>query len=175
MSCDIHTHIEYNQNLCVGTTYGERIYKKKWVCGDYYKLNPYFEFDTTETEYELVGFHDDRDYTLFSILANVRNYGDTKYIDEPRGIPNDCSKQVRNDCEEWDCDGHSHSYFTLYELITWLDENSYDEDNTLISLIDDMKKRADEDYFIRSYLWEIKPQEALEKAKDMRIVFWFDN
>ncbi len=67
-----------------------------------------------------------RNYNLFSILANVRNgYGfagiDTgdafNYIDEPRGIPMDASPEYRYECKHWGVDGHSHSYFTVQELL----------------------------------------------------------
>jgi hypothetical protein len=54
---------------------------------------------------------------MFSILANVRNYGETEYIDEPRGLPEDVTEMVKEDAENWGIDGHSHSYLTLKELI----------------------------------------------------------
>jgi hypothetical protein len=65
---------------------------------------------------------------LFAILADVRNgYGfagcDTgdgfKPIAEPRGLPEDVSPGVKKMSDYWDCDGHSHSYFTLKELLDY--------------------------------------------------------
>jgi hypothetical protein len=69
--------------------------------------------------------YEDRNYDLFAILADVRNgYGfagvDTgdgfRPIAMPRGVPEDASQYYKNEVNQWDGDGHSHSYFTLDEL-----------------------------------------------------------
>lgn len=109
MGCDIHVHVEYKR--CVNGV-------QKWVCGDYFKVNPYWG-EEDEPRYYLVGFCDYRDYSRFAVLANVRNYGSTEYIDEPRGLPDDVTAEVLKDADEWGLDGHSHSYFTLKELIDY--------------------------------------------------------
>lgn len=66
-----------------------------------------------------------RNYSLFAILANVRNgYGvagvDTGDgfvpISMPRGLPDDVSRDVRARVGYWGPDGHSHSWLTLREL-----------------------------------------------------------
>lgn len=73
-------------------------------------------------------FFDDRNYSLFAILADVRNgYGfagvDTGDgfvpIAEPRGLPNDVTVEVKGESDSWDVDGHSHSYFTVAELLAY--------------------------------------------------------
>lgn len=112
MGCDIHNHIEY-----LKTINGEN----KWICGDYFMVNPYYEegIDDGEKPLELVGFCNNRNYGLFSILAGVRNYSDNKPIAEPKGLPEDLSKEVKEDIEYWGTDGHSHSYFTLKELLDY--------------------------------------------------------
>jgi len=110
MGCDIHTHVEIKQHI-------NR--EEKWCCADYFKLNRYFDGIESEKEYELVGFCDDRNYSLFATLANVRNYGDTAFISEPKSIPEDTCKEIKQDFEYWGCDAHSASYFTLKELIEW--------------------------------------------------------
>lgn len=109
MGCDIHTHVEY-----LRTVNGN----KEWIDGNFYKRNPYFEKgkDDGEQELEIVHPYSDRNYTLFSILADVRNYGNNKPICEPKGLPIDCCKEIREESERWGCDGHSHSWFTLEEL-----------------------------------------------------------
>lgn len=57
-----------------------------------------------------------RNYALFALLADVRNdYGITP-IDEPRGIPEDISAEIKEKHEWWDFCGHSASWFTLSEL-----------------------------------------------------------
>lgn len=58
-----------------------------------------------------------RNYTLFSILAGVRNSCSLKPIREPRGIPSDVSDSVIAGSDEWGPDGHSHSYLSVKELL----------------------------------------------------------
>jgi hypothetical protein len=206
MGCDIHIHVEYKRNI--GGV-------EKWLCGDYFKINPYNGYDEYEPDYNLVGLCDNRNYSRFAILANIRNYGNNPYIDEPRGLPDDVTAEVKEDSENWGIDGHSHSYFTLRELIDYqenieplkhrgmispdaqkaLDEDGilpdswcqwtnqagwafreWEEENTvLVPLIEAIKQRADELHVIYDWLWECIPQEAYEKADNIRIVFWFDN
>lgn len=122
MGCDIHIHVEYKHNKFIGYDENKKpLYKEVWTCGDYFKINPYFDRHTAqfghERPYDLVGFCDGRNYSRFATLANVRNYGNTPYIDEPRGLPADVTKEVKADADDWGDDGHSHSYFTLKELI----------------------------------------------------------
>jgi len=73
-------------------------------------------------------FYDDRNYNLFAILADVRNgrgFAGVKTgegfvpIDQPRGTPEDASETYRQLVKSWDSDGHSHSYFTLRELLDY--------------------------------------------------------
>ena len=216
MGSDIHNHIEYRKESYIGTDKnGKSKYKSKWLCGDYFKLNPLYGIFKGEREYELVGFCEDRNYDLFATLADVRNYGDTPYIAEPRGLPKDVTKKVKKESDDWGEDGHSHSYFTLKELIEYqstikplkhsgmispeaqkeLDENGklptewcqmtniegwerreWEEENTvLVPLIEALKARAEDLCVIREWEWEKAPKKALEKADNIRIVFWFDN
>jgi hypothetical protein len=109
MGCDIHIHVEYNRSVNGN---------KRWVCGDYFHVNPY-KGETGEPDFCLVDFCGDRNYSRFSILADVRNYGSNPYIDDPRGLPDDVTYEVKRSSNEWGCDGHSHSYFTLKELIDY--------------------------------------------------------
>lgn len=69
-----------------------------------------------------------RNYSLFAILANVRNgrgfagcdIGDGFVpIAEHKGLPSDVSSEIRAISDRWDCDGHSHSHFTLQELLDY--------------------------------------------------------
>lgn len=206
MGCDIHMHVEY-KSIING--------QNRWVCGDYFKVNPYFGEFPDEDPFVLVGLCDSRNYDRFAILANVRNYDNTPYIDDPRGLPADITKEVEEDAESWDDDAHSHSYFTLRELIDFqknvpplryrgmispeaqkaLDETGktpdkwyqythkegwawreWTEENTvLVPLIKALKQRADELYVIDGGLWRCDFNEACERAKNIRIVFWFDN
>ncbi|MCG7607162.1 hypothetical protein MHN83_07135 [Mycobacterium sp. CnD-18-1] len=57
-----------------------------------------------------------RNYYLFSALADVRNYQGIEPMAEPRGLPADVSRFVKNRSDEMGCDGHSHSWLSLAEL-----------------------------------------------------------
>ena len=69
-----------------------------------------------------------RNYALYSILADVRNYHDLPVIAEPKGLPDDISEELKNETaqeydpedEEWSdvwLGDHSFSWFTLRELL----------------------------------------------------------
>ena len=89
MGCDIHTHVEIKK-------------KNKWI-----------HIDEVPEEFEI------RNYSTFSILAGVRSSFNVKPISEPKGIPEDVSKETKESIEWWNGDGHSHSYLTLKELDTF--------------------------------------------------------
>lgn len=117
MGCDIHIHVEYKHRQFIGkNAKGENEFCEAWQCGDYFYLNPYYGFEN-EKKYNKSEFCEGRNYSRFATLANVRNYGDTPYISEPRGLPSDVTSEVKADSDAWGCDGHSHSYLTLKELI----------------------------------------------------------
>lgn len=110
MGCDIHFFTEYKR--VIGG-------QPKWVSMDYFKHNPYFsseESDDEGPEFDVVPLFGRRDYRLFSLLAGVRNYSKIKPISEPRGMPLNACHIIEKECARWDGDGHSHSFFTLYEL-----------------------------------------------------------
>lgn len=73
-------------------------------------------------------FYDGRNYNLFAILADVRNgrgFAGVKTgegfnpIDDARGVPEDASENYKRLVDAWEGDGHSHSYFTLRELLNY--------------------------------------------------------
>lgn len=73
-------------------------------------------------------FYDDRNYDVFSILANVRNgYGfagvDTGEgfipICTPKGLPSNISPKILEESNNWGIDGYSHSWLTLQELLAY--------------------------------------------------------
>lgn len=125
MGCDIHVFTEEKLN------YGNK--KGEWFNCDHYKKNIYFGTDEYEQEYQVIPIYDNRNYTLFSILANIRNYGNNEPISEPKGLPQDCCKEIREENERWGCDGHSHSYFTLKELIDWKNTHPYETHQGFVS------------------------------------------
>ena len=113
MGCDIHLYVEVRGPDKVWGSYEE------WV--DKYGEG---RFDVPYEKQVYTG----RSYDLFSILANVRNgYGfggvDTGEgfvpISEPRGLPDDVSFEVQRCADDWEADGHSHSYLTVQELMEY--------------------------------------------------------
>lgn len=111
MGCDIHAYVEFKGPYADGHEPWElanRPIKDKYGVSDYYAYSG-------------------RNYALFAILANIRNYSKSfNPISPPKGLPINRSDTVRRISEEWRLDGHSHSYFTLRELL------EYDWDQTII-------------------------------------------
>lgn len=63
----------------------------------------------------------DRKYSLFALLAGVRNLLGVTPIVEPRGLPKDMPEEYsrKNDYTGLDLeDGHTHSYLTAREIFT---------------------------------------------------------
>lgn len=110
MGCDIHLYVE------------KRGEDGTWVAADKWVKNPEYESDPEyESEY-VVDWKDllysDRNYSLFAVLAGVRNSYGIDPIYEPRGLPTDVTELVKAKSDRWGIDGHSHSYLTLAELET---------------------------------------------------------
>lgn len=162
MGCDIHLYTEMRR-----TINGEA----KWVNIDHFKLSPYYDGkDNAEKKYGIIRLYDTRNYRLFTILAGVRNYGDSDVvISPPKGIPADCSNMVAEEAEYWKLDGYSESYFTLKELKDFANENASSiEDSGLQGLIEKIEERKREAFSI----WD--NYEHPEHDENIRIVFWFD-
>lgn len=110
MGCDIHFYVEAK---------GEN---GKWVSKDKWEKE-----DNHVSNYPNA-YYNGRNYNMFAILANVRNgsgfagvdTGDGfKPIADPRGVPDDASPEYKLVSKQWDGDGHSHSYFTVAELLAY--------------------------------------------------------
>lgn len=143
MGCDIHIFLERKNN------------KNRWVDSMIYGNDVYEEGLKPLSDYR-------RDYTLFATLAGVR--GDNP-IERPKGIPEDCSPEYRKLCEDWGDDGHSHSYFTLRELIDAAPNYSEYRKQSLDGFILHLKniiKMLD--------IWVNK-----EEMEKYRVCFFFDN
>lgn len=102
-----------------------------------------------------------RDYTLFGILADVR--GDGPPLAAPRGVPDDASAGYRAIVERWGADGHTHSWYSLSELLaTDWDARGY--------------PRRDPDAIGGGWCRALDLLQALGRdGDDVRIVFFFDN
>jgi len=102
-----------------------------------------------------------RNYYLFAMLANVRNYhNEVVPISEPRGVPDDASDIYLKIVKFWDGDGHSHSYLTLKELHDAVNERE--------------AEFASQTYFIKTYEYLLKLASD-PNVEDVRLVFFFDN
>lgn len=133
-----------------------------------------------------------RNYELFADLAGVRGEGP-----DPKGLPEDVSPLIARSADEWDCDGHSHSYCSIeeFEEILKRHSESYDltDKSTLISW--DWKeygygpdeKEPPQDYVpLINYGKKLKEEMSKIDAIllggtpdpndiEVRLVFWFDN
>lgn len=121
MGTDIHLYCEYRSAET----------NMEWFNCDHYRLNPFYnKLDKIKSkeigeEYEeekwwVIPAYDDRNYTLFGILAGIRT-NENKSIDYPRGLPVDASKIVNKEAIHWKPYGYSHSWLTIRELIEYLE------------------------------------------------------
>ena len=128
-----------------------------WVTADtWYWEDTYWRADE---------YYHDRNYFLFAILADVRNQFRIDPLSEPRGIPADSCYPIKYIVNEWKGDGHSHSYFTLKELLD-VDWGKYcvklpEVDRT--DWLDDFKQSLNE------------LKEVDSNPENVRCVFFFDN
>ena len=119
----------------------------RWVSADSWSKDDSWHADE---------MYNGRSYYLFAILADVRNgSGEVEPIDYPRGIPDDASSGYKYVVDRWDGDGHSHSYFTLYEMMNY-DWSKYEMLGEFMETIEQMKS--------------IDPD-----PKNVRCCFFFDN
>lgn len=107
MGCDIHIYVE-------------RKCRDGWYNCDYFVPN--INYNGNNSEYVRIETYGGRNYSLFATLANVRNYGNTYFICEPKGFPDDASEYVEKEHDSWGWDAHSASYLTLQELIDFQNE-----------------------------------------------------
>lgn len=115
-----------------------------WVNADFWKMNPYHKIFDDEKPYELMELYGDRNYSMFTALCGVRDYsGKSPKISEPRGIPDDATELVKQECDYWDCDGHSHSYCTLLDVKKFVEGDNYPVYTGLIT--PEQAKALDED------------------------------
>lgn len=116
MGCDIHMYCEE-----LTTLHGN----KTWVNRDNWRLSEYYDlYPDREPQYIVEELHGSRNYRMFSALCGVRaQYDNFPKISEPRGIPEDSCKVIKEECDQWGYDGHSHSYVTLREVRDYVSKN----------------------------------------------------
>lgn len=167
MGCDIHVYLEKKVKV------NDEL---KWVNCDYYQKNEYYEEysgDDSEKEFNIVQFYGERSYTLFGILAGVRD-GYNIQISEPKGLPDDVTPEVKSISDYWGSDAHSHSYLTINEIYDFLravpitKQSSNPNDNPLKRFLDKMITRYEDEF------WNFEGTKD-ENGDYFRVVFWFDN
>lgn len=160
MGCDIHFYVERwtssNDYLGPRDLEDDRDQKinellddvpvsYRWVSADKWQIEDgEWQIDWNDE------YYGGRNYYLFSILADVRNSGEVEPLDYPRGIPDDASCGYLYKCDQWDSDAHSHSYFTLDELLN-VDWSQYDSDyiDEFMETIEKMKEIDDDPLNVR--------------------------
>jgi len=120
MGCDIHFYVKTKQ----GGAWQHHSWRAEHQTGEYEDRSPKYDYD----KYFEDPFYVGRNYDLFAVLADVRNgfgfagcdTGDRLVpISEPKGLPEDVSEGVKKESDRWGVDGHSHSWFTLKELLDY--------------------------------------------------------
>lgn len=124
MGCDIHVYTERKQE------------DGSWFCCDHFKLNKYYGKYENEPEYFIEPIYNDRNYSLFATLADVRNYNHIKPIDEPRGLPVDISDGVKKEADHWKDDAHSYSWFLASELFAYKTKHPFYKVSGMVSPTD---------------------------------------
>ena len=109
-----------------------------------------------------------RDYRLFALLGNVRNYDECPFLSDERGLPADITDMTRLAAEYCKEDWHSHSYIERSEILR------------LEGLYNKCTPRRDEAFNLEDvfgYLfgngWDYDPPDM--GLEDVRWIFWFDN
>ena len=126
MGCDIHL-------------YGERKIEGVWTALDNFKEDEdgYSGIDDYKN-----GAYYGRNYILFGVIAGVRKDNIQQF--GTKGLPGDVSMEVKKLSDQWDCDGHSHSFLSLKELLSLQDRKTTVEGmkdkNEIIELKNELKK-----------------------------------
>jgi hypothetical protein len=107
-------YIEYKKELPIKNS-DKR--EQKWISGDYFKPNEFSDVWEDESKLSRIELYGGRNYALFATLAGVRDYSNSIIpVSEPKGMPEDCCLYIKNAKEDWDGDGHTHSWLTLKEI-----------------------------------------------------------
>lgn len=145
MGCDIHLYVEKYDNDCwniVSNTnpyisFYEDLAKNALEKGDIDREKYMKErIESLKSKEPIVyegWLYNGRNYSLFSILADVRNDYEIIPIDYPRGLPDNLSNELAVEKEIWEGDGHSYSYFTFKEILDYDWENQYLEKEAYVT------------------------------------------
>lgn len=109
MGCDIHVMVEARR-YPFGT--------EKWFNVDNWRHDPSPDDPDDKSRLALTvePIYKERDYELFSFLADVRNYGHNPSFGFDRGFPEDACEHTAAEYTRWGEDAHTPGYATLAEL-----------------------------------------------------------
>lgn len=159
MGCDIHVYGERRNTNGIWNALGPfETEDVDYGTGSPPRLHVYQEYKK--------GPYSGRNYALFSYLADVRGYDDCPAWDQPRNIPDDCSDTVKTIVDQWDCDGHSHSWYSLAEL---------DEIRKVAMLENGNTNHYCGEFFRSVFSFFDAYRQPEDSDEDLRIVFFFDN
>ena len=138
---------------------------------EYNYWEPIFLYHVNKYTHQLekVRCYSSRDYDIFSLLAGVRGWYDP--FVSPRGCHQDMSAEVEKEKEWFGIDGHSHTWYDLFELKLFIahfketNENEEDIFQRLDSLYNSIGAYLD---FSDEYLYNLKPNQY-------RVIMWFDS
>ena len=106
----------------------------------------------------------DRDYAFFANLAGVRGEGP-----DPLGLPEDASAMTRCFVDDWNGDGHSHSYASLRDFVVAKLRAS---DGTAKAA---EQKLKGEDPVLQYLGLGSYDLESFGGIDQLRVCYWFDN
>lgn len=158
MGCDIHlfAEVKKKKNLIDWLLFWR---KPQWRSIDNWELDKDCDPPRISVPYDKRFYKGGRNYNLFAALCGVRAnhfYDEVNPVSEPKDLPIDVSKEVKNESDDWGSDGHSHSWNTLQELEKY-DWQPWGETC---------------DFFRFETLSKLRSSGSPDKV---RVVYWFDN
>lgn len=142
MGCDIHLYVEKKTDGAWLNVSPPDL----WDSWGNLEVNP----DPAVSHYSREKWFSDRNYELFAWLADVRNYHDQAPLAGERGLPSDASEHVKRESDKYGVDGHSHSWFTVAELMAGL-ETLVTKHGGAVNVVDYAQWKASGGPFPRSW------------------------
>lgn len=112
MGCDAHPIFEVKTNGRWGFVDSKSAFFER-----FYSEHDGWNRDAYNNRPPLIRVFGDRSYRLFATLADVRNHDGITPLFPDRGLPDDCSPEAQREIGDAGLDLHSHTHFTLRELV----------------------------------------------------------
>ena len=149
MGCDITMYIEKNTDEVYNIWENVSLYRVGKYSHNLEKVSPY----------------NGRNYELFSILAGVRGWHEP--LIEPRGLPENLSREVEKEERWWEKEYHTPTWYDLKELLLYREMYKDNEDykvfEDFVGNILYYLELAEE------YVWVDVP------PNKYRVIMWFDS